>query len=585
MGRRPLPRPSKVKWTVQKGNGLAAQLAARFKSRVRGKADRSRINVVSPSLCDDAIKRLESSLTAYQGCDIIDLNPGNCLWSWKIHQTLRPRWHALVEPDVGMYKTYLDEIIGHAPSAFTHVPTSPYERGFWPKFLEDYGAKMKSMAQPSIERGINRSLLVLANLGTLSQKAKGFQGPLPPFYIQNFIEAMYERAHVHSHGYVKMLAWMWNEHTYGLAPRTVAMRTKFTTILDAAVAPKYVVGTDRTDIRWRNRRHWPIDEADHQRILNHMHQSQAYYPAHRQQLQLGPHPVSFPNTPDGRVAMSKSPNYDPFFGELIERETAAERGHIQKYSNPRVDRTKRRQATEEWKALMQLRNRHALRHKQYHDIEKLVDQRLAIDDEEEALRCTSESDETQAWTELASKIENWKANRLVNRTTSKEKIFKDVDDWRAFKTSPPVLSWDQREIDPLRPNAEEFIPNEIMTLVDLEPRPDLLDLIDTPEKHTCLRYLGQFVGASGTRSVSELLDIIAPGAGAYLATKVPSLTDPAKGGSRFLSDVRLRTFSAQTLIEMALALEKFPLRPQMSDMRAQMQNTDRRRQARDTVPD
>ena len=52
MGARGLPPvPTAVRWKVHKGETLAAQLADRLKRLKKNEADRTRINVVSPSLC------------------------------------------------------------------------------------------------------------------------------------------------------------------------------------------------------------------------------------------------------------------------------------------------------------------------------------------------------------------------------------------------------------------------------------------------------------------------------------------------------------------------------------------------------
>ena len=52
MGARGLPPvPTTVRWKVNKGETLAAQLADRLRNLKKNEADRTRISVVSPKLC------------------------------------------------------------------------------------------------------------------------------------------------------------------------------------------------------------------------------------------------------------------------------------------------------------------------------------------------------------------------------------------------------------------------------------------------------------------------------------------------------------------------------------------------------
>lgn len=52
MGARGLPPiPTTARWKVNKGETLAAQLADRLKQLKKNEADRTRISVVSPSIC------------------------------------------------------------------------------------------------------------------------------------------------------------------------------------------------------------------------------------------------------------------------------------------------------------------------------------------------------------------------------------------------------------------------------------------------------------------------------------------------------------------------------------------------------
>ena len=42
---------------------------------------------------------LAPTLKPYRGCTIIDLNPGACVWTRKLHEFLQPKNHVLMEPE------------------------------------------------------------------------------------------------------------------------------------------------------------------------------------------------------------------------------------------------------------------------------------------------------------------------------------------------------------------------------------------------------------------------------------------------------------------------------------------------------
>ena len=482
-----------------------------------------------------------------------------------------------------MYKPYLDELISSDPSAFTHLPTYPFERAFWPRLLEQQATQMASMESANVESGINRSLLVIANLGQTARKAKGFDGPLAPFYLHNFVEAMYGREHIHGQGPVKMLAWVSNDQKGGILPRTISGRSKLGMVFESTVFPKDVAGQDRTKtFFWRMRRHWPIDAESSQRVAEKSGPIQLYDPPERRQPELGPHPISLVNDSQGREVMHQLRNKDVFFEDLLKLEHEFEEQRIKRY---KLTEKGKRKTTDEWKKLTHLRARFQVKHREFLKVEEHVNKRIALDEKEQQLvRSVPFAADSKPWIELESQIKEWQADpRIFELRQTRGKVYKDIDDWRAFRVHPPVLAWDQRDIDPLLVQDNEFFPKYPLSLIDLEPQPQLMSQIDTNDKHVCLRFICQLIGTAGTQSGEELLETLAPGAGPQLAARVPSLLDATTGGTRFLYDLRVRTIPTQTLVEMALALEKFPLRPTITHMRSQMTNIDRKHQAREDI--
>lgn len=439
------------------------------------------------------------------------------------------------------------------------------------------------MESPKVESGINRSLLVLANLGQTARKAKAFDGPLAPFYLHNFVETMYGREHIHGHGFVRILAWMSNEQKGGILPRTISGRSKLGMVFESTVVPKDVAGQDRTNMFfWRLRRHWPIDVESSQRVAEKSGIFQLYDPPERRQPELGPHPISLSNNEQGRKVMHQLKNKDVFFEDLLELEHDFEEQRIKHY---KLTEKGKRKTTDEWKRLTHLRARFQVKHREFLEVEEHVNKRIALDEEEQQLAgSVAYSADSKPWIELESKIKEWKTHpRIFELRQTRGKVYKDIDDWRAFRVHPPILAWDHRDIDPLLVQDNEFFPKYPLSLIDLEPKPQVMSPVNTSDQRVCLRFICQLIGTAGAQSGEELLEILAPGAGSQFAARVPSLLDARKGGTRFLYDLRVRTIPMQTLVEMALALEKFPLRPTITEMRSQMTNIDRKHQAREDL--
>lgn len=70
---------------------------------------------------DDVLKYVGHTLDKHKGCDILDLYPGNGLWSQKLHEYLQPRSHVLVEPNFEKFQDYLNPLLKAPGSKYSLV--------------------------------------------------------------------------------------------------------------------------------------------------------------------------------------------------------------------------------------------------------------------------------------------------------------------------------------------------------------------------------------------------------------------------------------------------------------------------------
>ncbi|KAG9983463.1 hypothetical protein KCU98_g6073, partial [Aureobasidium melanogenum] len=128
------------------------------------------VDVVSEPLCDQIIDYLGLDLDKHKGCDIIDLHPGACLWSQKIHERLQPRRHLLLEPDERYLDPFIKPLLDQKDSTYRHTTLSgAAPKGYfdtYDKIFNDHLLPARdplSVHDPRL-REPNNSLLVIGNL-------------------------------------------------------------------------------------------------------------------------------------------------------------------------------------------------------------------------------------------------------------------------------------------------------------------------------------------------------------------------------------------------------------------------------------
>ncbi len=143
---------------------------------------------------------------------------------------------------------------------------------------------------------------------------------------------------------------------------------------------------------------------------------------------------------------------------------------------------------------------------------------------------------------------------------------KYIDDRRGFEQQPPLLQWDRRTAEPLLVKDEEFYPHQKLALLDIQPVPDVLEKLNDFDKRTCFDYLCSILFRNRSQPARIDLEAIAQGGLHEFLEKVPDIRNPLKGGQPNLDDLRSRTLPIDLLVQLALALEKWPFRLQTHQM-------------------
>ncbi|KAL8771735.1 MAG: hypothetical protein Q9209_002926 [Squamulea sp. 1 TL-2023] len=164
----------------------------------------------------------------------------------------------------------------------------------------------------------------------------------------------------------------------------------------------------------------------------------------------------------------------------------------------------------------------------------------------------------QKKTALQERLDNLKGHS----TRDEFEFFKN--DRKAYATNPPLLMWDHRNAEPMKAYKEEFYPEKPLCLLDIQPRHPLPYAL-TGAELLFFRMLTTTIWQNGGDNLT-VLDRIAPGAFDAVTSKVPSLTDPRRGGERDIRDLPIRRLTPEMAYGLTKAWLDWPFRPNLGDL-------------------
>ncbi|KAH8151728.1 uncharacterized protein LAJ45_04350 [Morchella importuna] len=203
---------------------LTKQLTGLFKS-----PQKHAVNIVSPTLCEQAISRLD--LSAYKNPILIDMSPGICTWSAALHDALQPRAHILLEPEKE-YKPWIDDFQSTRPNIYW----LPEQGDRWSLYMSMFGLSTPPAKWPADypnltprtvppEDGVNPDIIFTGNL---SESEK-----LNSRLLAQLIATIPRERWLMTFGRVRFLTWILDETKVRYLPRTIASRIRATVMAEA----------------------------------------------------------------------------------------------------------------------------------------------------------------------------------------------------------------------------------------------------------------------------------------------------------------------------------------------------------------
>ncbi|MCJ1310998.1 hypothetical protein MMC25_004668 [Agyrium rufum] len=530
---------------------------------------------------DEIIDRLRPSLAPLQGCDIVDLLPGNGLWSAKINEALKPRRHLLVEPyyDAG-FSSFLDPLLAEEKRNFTLVKWIGLSDLLSPKKYIEAGLlpDQKDLLPTSEPRRheVNNSLLILNQSLVQHTRALLAKAATARDQITDNAGAAITRDGFHRAGIVRTLGWLPDDEKHVILPRHVGTRMKTSMLLEWAFQTHEVAGS-AIETQQKNR----DTELDHKssiKVLQRMKEAGIHIdperldetPRHIVQTQAESEAGLSDEELFAKVysnAHGKTAN--EILREELEAEYAAGK-FIMRLNRPKkeavYDQTpeqiakarklgKLRTADKDWQKWRVLFNEMIREERDIHTQMKTLEANPDLDEESRKAQLDILNARQEAL--------NTSAGKLSLKETTRFSFL--AEDTRLFLAEPQILAWDKRPYEPLITKPTSFYPQrKPLALLDFQaPRQDF------PLTSRQIRYMEHMLHVSAlsiTAPVTQMLDTLAPNAAEKLIPQCPSIRDFDKGGSPNIAQLKVRSLSIEMFVELARAWDAWAFAPEPVEM-------------------
>lgn len=557
--------------------------------------DRTELSLNIDTASDDVITYLAPTLEQHKGCTIIDVHPGACLWSSKIHEYLQPRRHLLMEPEQRYFEPFIRPLLEKSGSTYRHtLLTGAHATSYWDNYRKVLADS--SLVPPAPElasddpklRQADPSLLVIGNLWRDDGRYRAAKYvSVAPLILQHMTYAGLCNEIFQRNGLVRMLWWAPDVHKADVFAESTYDRSAFNVGLDIGADVTEVAGTTPSASihrpRQRQRRTPSIESGLTDRIDQNMRGTGMKVPTRRPLLRQpqgsselaklnGPNPMesTCPTIPQLEESIDE-------FKAVFDRVSQTFLTRLKKSHNsgdPAVlERAVERLKYPQSIALIRSFNKYE---KSMDGPMKTAQAVTALDlslqiVHMEANYAVLAEDGTSGGPlqhvreqvlELGANLDNLIRDRMF--ANAKALVDMQLEDLIAFYASPAVVSRYRRPYDPLQVHAHEFWPKHDMTLLDVVPLSRDLAVPDIADRkegaRTCQELLQQLF-LYPALPLPAVLDRIAPNAAQDLIPQVGIIADARRGGRLDPNKVKVRMLSTDMIEGLNSAFLEWPFRP------------------------
>lgn len=523
------------------------------------------------------INLLRPTLPAPSSCDIIEINPGPCVWSQALHEALKPRSHALIEPQGSDHYQTAEALTKTEGSHYCLAKDATEAldlANLSPGFREHQQSLSENQKREARRQPTNQ-LIITANLSGKQIINTFFHGPRSKLFLDQFYRSIAFDAGAYEfnrYGLVRLLAWIPEQDKHGMMPRTTAWRYRPNKNQEASCHAREIVSSFPYHGLNPMGRPWHDVALESGRIVAERQQvNEITIPTDRAQPQPLPPFRYYDPIPANFDAMHSFEGRPAVVDEFIELWQTVESEHeewlIEYIKATRQHKKPRIPKEELLRTFARTNARMRTAHNQYRNIQETILHQIGLEQELVSLRRQYPDDKAPYLArleELKPEFEKFRAIHAKSYKDNRHAVLKGIDDFRALYHNPSVLSWHTRLHEPLLSHPKtDFQPTrEPLSLLEFVPKTSFVNAINTSDKQITFDYVNVcFDYARVTTLKKALEDLIGEGdLYAAFLQGLPSLTDPLHGGWHDLSDVRTRTLSVEATVEIAVAYEAWPYR-------------------------
>ncbi|ODH35218.1 hypothetical protein ACO22_02983 [Paracoccidioides brasiliensis] len=506
-----------------------------------------RSHISSPLLCDDILQRLGSSLKKHSPCDIIDILPGAGLFSAKLHNYIKPRRHLLIEPNTHYYQSFLKSLTEDPNSCYKHLPWDPFNvRTIDDIFEQGHLPEQTQRAQVCTDDSgctVNDSLLVLANVTAKPQFGETYG------LLLRYLEACFDQTMFHRYGLVRVIALMLSDDAEVILPRIVSRRRRSAAIVEATCAEIVEVSGDNARELWHAQKGISTLEISRKQVEKRAENNGVVTPGGREASP--PELAPDPNTHGKRVDYIPRPKrqwhdayieitQDPNFPDL---RVKTPRGRPSSKTPKRTDirdKSVYSKATSLHRRLVNENREEAV----FREVEPKIAHIEKLEVELVSMLNTQTPTLADV-VDFSKEIhqEKLKVEELLSSCNSSaisrfETLMEErmCFDGVLSGTKEPLLLWDKRPYEPLEAGDDEFVPNQLCSVIDFQPNPNSPAIqtqqihLKNKTPHTYILMIRAFRHLMGTvtthsqKPVSDILRLMFPDRSmSDLIQSIPSL--------------------------------------------------------------
>ena len=525
------------------------------------------------------------TLEKYKGCDIIDLNPGACLWSQKLHDFLQPRTHVLLESMPSMYSQFQQPLLDQPGSTYKLFEGDINPRETFDRLFESGILPHQKRVNPDIPAAQtpNDTLLVTGSLmWDPPGKGMGFDS-IGKQLLALFNESAWNAQRYHRYGPVRSLLWMTEDDFKPALPRSHHTYGKYSFMLNFLGEHVQVVTPGHQPKKSARGSIARPPQYQIQSVIRAMQRGRETgmeLPVHRREnMHDFADDIVRRNLEKGRDADARLSTEE--IREFLDEQARAGKSAsgidweqammgIQHQMEMEKDAARYRQvvskngretkSTKRTKEGKQMHERIALVRsgtKKRMACEKMADLAEVMYNRECEVLAMEDGPEKEAAKAQLDKMDADLEEAIACSRHSPFDPMSEVGERISMKLG--LLQWDRRPYEPLVMQENEVWPAKRVCLIDSEPY-----ALPPGKSAKWFDWVLDFVVAlfqNSTASVKRALDGVQPGASA-LVDEVPSLRDPKKGGRWHMEHLKAHMLTNEMLSDLTQAYHDWPFKSQ-----------------------